>query len=403
MSMRSFRDRYQALGKPAEPAVDERASTSSWPVPADGRLIETSNGTTVVCDAAFSGIDIDTARQLMSQAGISQDIESTIFVDTETTGLAGGTGTHVFLVGLGRFGPGGFNVRQYFLRHPGEERALLEAIEQDVRDSSCLVTYNGRSFDIPMLETRFRMHHRACEFPDQHLDLLHPARAVWKHRLPGCSLGTVERDVLGVTRVDDAPGWMIPQMYFDYLQSRRVETLRNVFNHNRQDIVSLARLAGLLHGYQAGLMSPERPTDRLGVALIQLRMGDVERAMPVIATECHSPLVPAALRVRAVREASTVLKRSRRYPEAILLWERCLTDASRAIRMLAAEELAKHMEHRSRDHRAALELARKAADGARLVGDLEMLGNFERRIARLEMKVQRQHPPSGDMQEMESV
>ena len=403
MSSRSFRDRYQPLDSRRDMPVEDHSHDSGWPLPDGGALFETSFGHTVMCDAVFGGDDIQLARSMLNDAGIAGDVSSTIFVDTETTGLAGGTGTHVFLVGLGRFEHGSFRVRQYFLRHPGEERALLDAIEQDVRDASCLVSYNGRTFDIPMLETRFRMHHHHCRFPDMHLDLLHPVRSVWKHRLPSCSLGTVEQYVLGVTRVDDAPGWMIPQLYFSYLQSRRIETLRDVFNHNRQDIVSLARIAGLVHSYQAGLSIPDHPSDRLGVAIIQIRLGDIDRALPVIRQDSGSALAPAELRYRAVREASVALKRARRYPEAIDLWHERLADPSRAIRMLAAEELAKYMEHHSRDHRAALDVAMRAVQGAQLAGDRIMIESFTKRIERLESKLARVPLPVSDTDELENV
>jgi uncharacterized protein len=403
MSIRSFRDRYGALGQQTETSAADSHDALEWPLPERGTLLSTSFGHTVVCDSVFSGDDIDLARLWLVRAGITRDIDSTVFVDTETTGLSGGTGTHVFLVGLGRFEARGFVVRQYFLRHPGEERALLSAIERDVRDAGCLVTYNGRSFDVPMLETRFRMHHQSFAFPDHHLDLLHPVRSLWKHRLPGCSLGTVERDILGVTRVDDAPGWMIPQMYFSYLQSRRIEMLASVFSHNQQDIVSLARIAGLVHAYQAGIESPEHPADRLCVALLRLRMGDVDDALSVIIQESGSALVPGQIRLRAARAASTALKRARRYHEALDLWQRGLNDPARSVRSFAAEEIAKHLEHRVRDHQGALEIARSAADGARLAGDTDTARSFAHRIVRLEEKIRRAGTSSTAEEKQENV
>lgn len=387
MSIRSFRDRYGALEPEGNRAPPQPAD--KWPVPSGGLLLSTDFGHTVVCDTIFRGPEIQSAREQLRAANIATDIQSTLFVDTETTGLAGGTGTHVFLVGLGKFLDEGFQVRQFFLRHPGEERALLSAVESELGNSSCLVTYNGRSFDIPLLQTRFRMHHYHFPLPGAHLDLLHTVRAVWKHRLPSCSLGTIERDVLGIVRVDDAPGWMIPQIYFDYLQSRQVDTLNSVFNHNRQDILSLARIAALVHSYQTGLEDPVHPTDRLCVALLQLRLGDVERALPVIESECGSVFIPAQLRHKAIREVSIALKRQRRFDDALGVWERGLSDPSRAVRSFAAEELAKHLEHRTRDHDRALTLARRAADGARLVQDHQMAAAFDRRILRLEEKLRR--------------
>jgi uncharacterized protein len=389
LSIRGFRDRYAALDQHAGRSIDPEPEVADWPVPAGARLVETSFGVTAVSDAEFTGAEITTARSLIETAGITPDLSTTLFIDTETTGLSGGTGTHVFLVGVGRFDSGGFTVRQYFLRHPGEERALLAAIDADISNASSMVTYNGRSFDIPMLETRFRMHHHSVRLPDHHVDLLHTARAVWKHRLSNCSLGSIERDVLGVERVDDSPGWMIPEMYFSYLRSRRVDTLRNVFNHNQQDIVSLSRLAGLIQGFQAGIVAPNHPSDRLGVALVQLRSGSENRALETIISECFSPLAPPILRYRSLRAASSVLKRQRRYSEAVKLWQEGLGDPDRTVRLFAAEELAKHLEHRSRDHVAALQIARSAADAARLAGDRQMLASLERRVSRLELRIYR--------------
>jgi uncharacterized protein YprB with RNaseH-like and TPR domain len=403
MSMRSFRDRYGALESAVERETER--STSDWPVPSGGLLLSTSHGHTIVCDTTFHGSEIQLARERLTSANITTHIETTLFIDTETTGLAGGTGTHVFLVGLGSFIDGGFRVRQFFLRHPGEERALLAAVVAELDNSSCLVTYNGRSFDIPMLQTRFRMHHHQCPLPESHFDLLHTARAIWKHRLPSCSLGSVERDILGIARVDDAPGWAIPQIYFDYLQSRNVDTLSNVFNHNRQDIISLARIAALVHSYQTGNATPLHPTDRLCVALLQLRLGDIERALPVIVSESGSALIPSQLRHKAIRDVSTVLKRHRRFNDALELWERGLSDPSRAVRSFAAEELAKHLEHRTGDHDRALTLARRAADGARLVQDHQMANAFDRRVRRLEEKLRRASAGrfNDSDQELESV
>lgn len=387
MSIRNVRDRYGSVAPTADRTLDD--TREAWPVPAGAGILSTAHGDTVVSDTLFHGPDIHSAWESLTAATITQDLGSTLFIDTETTGLAGGTGTHVFLVGLGMFVDGGFRVRQYFLRHPGEERALLAAIEAELGASSCLVTYNGSSFDIPLLQTRFRMHHHQCPLPDKHLDLLHAARAVWKHRLPSCSLGTIERDVLGITRVDDAPGWMIPQMYFDYLQSRNVNTLANVFAHNQQDIISLARITALIHGYQAGIDEPVHPTDRLCVALLRLRLGEIDLALSAISRELNSVIIPAHLRFTALRDVSVVLKRHRRYDDALELWERGLSDPNRAVRSFCAEELAKHLEHRARDHRRALELARRAANGALLVRDHKMAATFERRAQRLEEKIRR--------------
>ena len=133
--------------------------------------------------------------------------------------------------------------------------------------------------------------------PEQHIDLLSPARAIWKHRLPSCSLGTIERMVLGVERELDAPGWMIPQLYFDYLRSRRIDTLEPVFEHNRIDIVTLARLTALVQTYEAGIRTPANDIDRLAVALHRLRRHGDDDAIESISELWRLPTIPADLRL----------------------------------------------------------------------------------------------------------
>lgn len=176
--------------------------------------------------------------------------ERLVLLDTETTGLAGGTGTYVFLVGLGFLtadtaGPA-FVVRQYFLRELREERALLHALGATLARFGALVTFNGKSFDWPLLATRYTLARQTLPVAAwPHLDLLHPARRVWKHRLPSCSLGALEAAILGVRRVNDVPGALIPDLYFRYLRDGDPRPLLPVLAHNEADIVSLAAL--LIH------------------------------------------------------------------------------------------------------------------------------------------------------------
>jgi uncharacterized protein YprB with RNaseH-like and TPR domain len=392
MSGRSFRERYAAVGaRPSEQAAQQPAR-NDWPIPRGARVVDTDDGPCIVHDRVVSGAEIAAAREAarccaMLRDGRFHDPAELIFLDTETTGLAGGTGTHVFLVGIGRFHGDALHVRQYFMRHPGDERALLAALMMELLDSGVLVTYNGRAFDVPLLETRFRMHRRTFPRLDAHVDLLSPARAIWKHRLPSCSLGSIERSVLGVARELDAPGWMIPQLYFGYLRTREIETLEPVFEHNRHDIVSLARLTSLVHAYEAGVATPAHDVDRLAVSLYRLRRSTSGDGLADLASLWSSPRVPGALRLRALRELSTALKRLDQLDEALLAWDSALRDPSRAIRLYAAEELAKHYEHRERDLARALVLAQQGADGALLASDDLARDAFERRMRRLERKL----------------
>ena len=393
MSIRSFRDRYTGtLGNVTGSSGHVRDGLD-WPLPNGSRTISNTDGECVVSDRLFVGDEI-----LATVAGIQAclhavshryvDARDIVFLDTETTGLSGGTGTHVFIVGIGRFNGDALHVRQYFMRNPGDERAMLSALASDLGEIGALVTYNGRSFDVPLLETRYRMHGQMFASVEQHIDLLPSSRAIWKHRLPSCSLGTIERMVLGVERELDAPGWMIPQLYFDYLRSRQIEMLEPVFEHNRIDIVTLARLTALVQTYEAGIASPPNDVDRLGVALHRLRRHGDEDALTEIRQLWRLPSVPAEFRLRALRELSTALKRRRNHREAADEWLVAQRDPSRGIRLFAAEELSKYLEHRERDVARALAVARTGADGAALARDAVAIAAFERRLQRLERKVQ---------------
>ncbi len=393
MSTRSFRDRYDGALGSATDATLEPVAQPDWPMPSGARPSRNAAGECVVHDRVYGGVEIAatvegfrSCRRL--NAGRYVDPRDMIFLDTETTGLSGGTGTHVFLVGIGRFNGDALHVRQFFMRHPGDERGLLAALTADLGDIGALVTYNGRSFDVPLLETRYRMHGQAFASPEQHIDLLSPARAIWKHRLPSCSLGTIERMVLGVQREMDAPGWMIPQLYFDYLRSRRIELLEPVFEHNRIDIVTLARLTALVQTYEAGIRTPPNDIDRLAVELHRLRRHGDDDAIASISQLWRLPTIPAELRLRALRDLSVALKRRRRHADAADEWLAAQRDPSRPLRLFAAEELAKHLEHRERDHARAIEIVRRGADGAALARDASAVEAFERRLRRLERKLQ---------------
>ncbi|MHB8766314.1 MAG: ribonuclease H-like domain-containing protein, partial [Deferrisomatales bacterium] len=197
------------------------------------------------------------------------------FLDTETTGLAGGAGTVPFLVGVGRWTGGGFRVVQLFLEDLDREAALLEALADELRGVTCVVTYNGRSFDLPLLENR----HVLCRRPwplaaAAHLDLLHPARTLWGRGHPDCRLATLEASILGHGRRGDIPGAEIPELYHQYLRRGATERLAAVFRHNRDDLLSLA----------GHLWAAARPGGReaLGVGLLHTRGRRPAQALPYL-------------------------------------------------------------------------------------------------------------------------
>jgi len=174
------------------------------------------------------------------------------FIDTETTGLAGGTGTYAFMVGIGFFRDGDLVVRQYFMRDLDEERPMMLAIAEELRRFEWSVSFNGKSFDIPLLRTRFVMSRLRPSVDHMvHLDLLHASRRLWRHAsfaAGGLSLGALEGGLLEHVRPFDVPSWRIPEMYFDYLRSRDASPLESVFAHNHEDIASLVCLLAVMNG-----------------------------------------------------------------------------------------------------------------------------------------------------------
>ncbi|MGH7600904.1 MAG: ribonuclease H-like domain-containing protein, partial [bacterium] len=208
------------------------------------------------------------------------DLSRALFLDTETTGLAGGTGTVAFLLGIGRFEGEEFVVRQYFLRQPYEEAAMLKRLQTDINDSTGLVTFNGKTFDIPLLRTRAVLHRLNVGFERlPHFDVLHAARRLWKDQINSCSLNGLESSILRLRRSQDIPGALIPQIYFDFLRHGEAAQLPEVFAHNRQDIVSMAALlVRITQLVQHPLQSPNgaliSPQELRRVAGLYRQLGD---------------------------------------------------------------------------------------------------------------------------------
>ncbi len=190
------------------------------------------------------------------------------FLDTETTGLAGGAGTYAFLIGVGSIDQDGFRVRQFFMRDFADEPSLLEGLAKYLARFDTLITYNGKTYDLPLLETRYRMARARPPFTRMaHLDLLHGARRLWKLRLDSCRLVELENQILGVEREGDLPGAMIPYYYFQYLRTLQAFQLVPIFHHNVMDIVSLACLTAVV---PFAFRSPEGAELRHGADLVGL-------------------------------------------------------------------------------------------------------------------------------------
>jgi hypothetical protein len=328
------------------------------------------------------------ALALLSRDGVAAEGRRLLYLDTETTGLAGGTGTYAFLVGVGFFDGDDFEVRQFFMRDLDEEPALLSALEAMFREFDGFVTYNGAGFDLPLLETRFVLGRR--RFPGEvfHVDLLGPARRLLSASLADCRLGTVEQSVLRFIRDEDLPGALIPTVYFEYLRRKRPDELPRIFEHNRHDILSLAALTGWVA--DAVVRAPVSDLDpELLAGLGRL----LEAAEPDRSLACYRMALDEGLaapfRERVLLRLAQGEKRRARWEEARALWEAAIA-APREFDPRPWEEIAKVHEHRRRDLAAARSVVEEALALARHHRASErVLAAFEHRLERLVRRLER--------------
>jgi tetratricopeptide (TPR) repeat protein len=325
------------------------------------------------------------------------DAQQWLFLDTETTGLAGGTGTYPFLVGLAWWEGGGLEVEQLFMREYSEERSLLAALAERMAERPVLVTFNGKSFDWPLLETRYRMTRTIPPpVPRAHLDFLHPARNLWRLRLGSVRLSQLERHVLGWDRGADIASELIPRIYRDFVRGGRAEPLVPVFQHNQLDLRGLAGLSGRI----LSLLGDKEGTSQdglelYGVSRICERRGEVKRAR-----KFYEQSIASVLPLETDRAARAALarltKREGDLTCARELWEGMLGNSREGYE--AYEQLAIYYEHEAREPRRALALAREALDQLRRANQAGTIAateyrrtkaRFVHRLLRLERKAGR--------------
>lgn len=323
-----------------------------------------------------------------------------LFFDLETTGLSGGVGTVAFLVGCGYFTDDGFRTRQFFLSGYDAEADMLRRLSALARQFAGLVTFNGRTFDVPLIDMRYAFHRLDSPFETMpHFDMLHPARRLWRRREPlaaddtgSCALKTLEEAVLGTGRVGDVPGFEIPGRYFGYLRSGDVEPLQAVFEHNRLDLLSLAALTA--HASRLAGEGPDTipsPHEALALAVLYElagRAADAEACLVRASGAAGSPWDPATIaldvRVDAIKRLALLRRRQRRHDEAAGAWELLLRVArDRATIREARQALAVHLEHRARDLGAARRMAERALATER---DPERAAALRHRLDRLARK-----------------
>jgi|SRR5271157_466500 len=377
----SLADKLKALGVKVgasdlvPPALKSKASSIETVV--DGHDLDTRAGETFVAEQVFPAdyhhgrTPLGLASRLEVLASWAHDprllelpLEAYAFLDTETSGLAGGTGTYAFLVGVGRYEGGTFRLAQFFMRDPTVESALLEGVADFLAPAQALVTFNGKAFDAPLLKTRYRLHRSPVPFEGySHLDLLPLARRLWRDRLPSRALKYLEENILGAPRsMEEVSGWEIPYLYFDYLRSGDATPLKGVFYHNAMDVVAMA---ALLYHLSMLLAEPHEQQHEFGqdvVALAKLfeDLGKWDDAARLYERGFGMGL-PEADFWQTIQRLSILQRRRGDLEAAVRLWEKAAAEGN----IYAHIELAKYFEHRRRDPLQALKWTRSAQDLAR--------------------------------------
>lgn len=375
--MPTLADRLKSLGvQKGTQSLPAPKPRSTYPIEdvLTGRFLENTGGSTFLTENTYSssykhgqvGLHVPTPLQVIAEwAGSSAISQNTLddfaYLDTETSGLAGGTGTFAFLVGVGRFIDQDFQLVQFFMRDPFDEPAMLLALEEFLTPCKTLVTFNGKSFDAPLLTTRYTL--QGWSSPTrrmEHIDLLHLARRLWRDRLPSRTLSNLEVQILGAQRTDEEiPGWMIPQMYFDFLHDGDARPLKRVFYHNSMDVLSMAALLNLVANL---LENPEGEKDI--PASDQAAMGRLyeELGYHDLADQTYMTSIsleqPGDQKMKTVLCLASLRKRRGDYQRALPLWEQAAGEGY----VEAFVELAKYYEHRAKDIPAALYWTRAASE-----------------------------------------
>ncbi|HSN94478.1 MAG TPA: ribonuclease H-like domain-containing protein, partial [Anaerolineaceae bacterium] len=272
------------------------------------------------------------------------DYDSFVFIDTETTGLSGGTGTMAFMVGAARFVAGNLVLEQFFLQNPAEERALLTGLSSFLGEMKAVVSYNGKAFDLPILNTRFVLNGMNNPFEGlAHFDLLPITRRVWKARLDQCNLGNIEHHILGLDRdTDEVPGYLVPEIYMDYLHSGDATPLEGIFKHNENDVVSLAALFSTINDLLEDPFgqSEAYASDHVSIGRLMGSLGDEEMAIRLYESSNALGGDRVAQTASLLRLAE-IYKRRGDWKSALPLWE----EAASSNALIALVELAKYYEH----------------------------------------------------------
>ena len=411
--MASLSDKLKSMGVQVGarnlPDQPRRQVPADYPIEqvVTGTVQSTSAGDVFVCDTPFPAthrhglVGLQPEASLETIATWAMDnrlaecqLEQFAFLDTETSGLAGGTGTYAFLVGAARFEGGSFRLAQFFMRDPTEEPAQLTALTEFLQPCEALVTFNGKSFDAPLLNTRYTLNGQKSPLPQMaHLDLLPLARRLWRDRLPSRRLGDLERDILGLERTEeDVPGWLIPQMYFDYLRTGDSRPLKGVFYHNRLDVVAMAALLNQMSQMLADPLGEavEHALDLVAIGKLFEAIGWLDSAVSLFLEGMGRNDLPEQQYWDTQQRLSFLEKRRNNWDSAIEVWQ----VAAEGKQIYAHVELAKFYEHKQRNYDTALHwtdtaLAILSQPTASRTERRQWVGELKHRQARLRRKLEK--------------
>ncbi|MDF1545598.1 MAG: ribonuclease H-like domain-containing protein [bacterium] len=308
--------------------------------------------------------------------------ESLLFFDTETTGL-GGSGAVAFLIGVGSVTESGFEVRQYLIPDFGDESAMLELLLDEFSADKTLVSFNGKSFDLPLLESRMIINRAARKVAHKHhIDILHASRRLFKRRLKDCTLVNLEEKLFGFQREDDIPGFLIPATYFDWIHDREIGELKNVMQHNRLDILSLYFILTLLaDSYNQQGENLDAVADLYSLSRLFGRQKLTQKAHGI----CHRIELESNGHEQEISFYNSLMfKRGGDTPRAVRIWTDLSTSDTR-VSIKACIELSKYLEHNQRDFPEALRMAERAFRLSE--ANCGRTKEIEHRLARLRKKM----------------
>ena len=376
--MDSLSDRFKSLGVkfvPQDAAHPHEQESNCWPIEqvVQGSEHETLYGSTFLTIREFKEDYLHGSERLFSHPVFQMlsewgrvpnfsalPLTKIAFLDTETSGLAGGTGTYAFLIGLGFFTENSFKVIQFFMRDPSSEPALLASLQEWLLQFEAVVTFNGKSFDIPLLKTRCLLNTIVIPFENiDHIDLLHLARRLWRNRLESRALGDLEKEIMGFFRdQDEVPGFLIPQYYFDYLRTGDARLIAGVLNHNVYDIVSLAVLFNFVANILENPQQASIPSlDIAAIARLYEELGRLEDAAVLYEMSISSGM-PEIFYINTLERFAHLRRKQGQLDQAVMLWGKAVEHGH----LESCVELAKHFEHSRKDFDTALVWIEKGQD-----------------------------------------